>query len=207
MKSLTILLPLVAAALTCSAASIGSDYKQDDGYKQLSAAETRSDVTWKQTQSQKGKPNDPPTQQSGALGSSVQGHFPKMSKQNIGMGCGIDWENGQVHAGFDGGDKDNGVGGGFQWMPNAISSSLGVHYRGTVVNLNLTITDQNKILFKVGDKYLDWNKVLQAEFPKGSIPEERDAGKVIFDKDGRAFATDTGLALVPTPDHPSPHAT
>ncbi|SPO23191.1 uncharacterized protein UTRI_01869 [Ustilago trichophora] len=170
MRSLTILLSLVAAALTCSAASIGSDSKQIGGHEQLSAAETCSDVLWKQTQSQKGKSNAPPTQQSGALGSSVQGHFPKMSKQNIGMGCGIDWENGEVHAGFDGGDKDNGVGGGFQWMPNAISSNLGVHYKGTVVNLNLTITDQNQILFKVGDKNLDWNKVLQAELPKGTMP-------------------------------------
>ncbi|SPO21879.1 uncharacterized protein UTRI_01869_B [Ustilago trichophora] len=154
MKSITFFLPLVAAAVTCSAASIESGSKQPTDL-----------VKWRQTKSEKGNSKVPPTQQSGALGSSVQGYFPKMSKQHIGMGCGIDWEEGQIHAGFDGGDKDNGVGGGFQWMPHSLGSNLGVHYRGTVVNLNLTITDQNQIIFKVGDKFIDWNKVLQAEIP------------------------------------------
>ncbi|SAM80652.1 uncharacterized protein UBRO_02510 [Ustilago bromivora] len=151
MANFFLLLPLVASAISLSSANSIQPYS----------------VSWKQTQ-------DHPSSRSGGLGSSVQGRFPAMSSEQIGLGCGVSWKNGQLHAGFDGGDKSSGVGGGFDWRPNSLSGIIGLHYNGEKINLNLTITDTKQVLFNVNGKDLDWRKVLEAELK----PEGKDAGSV-----------------------------
>ncbi len=113
-----------------------------------------------------------------------------MSPNETSVGCGLDWSLGQLHAGFDAGDGGNGVGGGFTWLPNALSSVIGVHFRDTKVNVNLTITDDNQVIFSVDGKELDWNKVIKAtKTQDANIPSGRDAGAVQY-YHGHAFAND-----------------
>ncbi|KAJ9478231.1 hypothetical protein PHBOTO_001802 [Pseudozyma hubeiensis] len=119
------------------------------------------DVKWKQTQDKSS------TQTKGALGSGVEGYFPDMSIQKLGFGCGLNWEQGQIHAGFDGGDPNYGVGGGFTWTHEALSSIVGVHYDKQKINLNLTLTIYNEVLFSVNDKPVDWDKVMQLAESEG----------------------------------------
>lgn len=163
MKTVAILLPFVTSAIFCSAASIAAEQPS-----------SLSDVTWKQTKSH------PTNAEQGGLGSSVEGHFPNMSSDKIGMGCGLNWKDGEIHAGFDGGDPNNGVGGGFTWMQHALSSIVGVHYKDTKINLNLTITEQNEVLFSVDGKNLDWGKVVQQQKTQDQ-PTGKDAGSVQHD--------------------------
>ncbi|EST07653.1 hypothetical protein PSEUBRA_002745 [Kalmanozyma brasiliensis GHG001] len=125
-------------------------------------------VTWTQTKAKH------IGQTQGALGSSVQGHFPSMSKDQIGMGCGLDWKNGQLHAGFDGGDPNNGVGGGFTWTQHALSSIVGVHFHNTKINLNLTVTDDNEVIFNVNGVRLEWERVLE------QVEDEKDSVDVAY---------------------------
>lgn len=148
MKTSCALLALALAALcTPAQGTVVSD----------SLAAKSHDVTWKQTR------GEHLSQSQGALGSSVGGHFPFMSKDKIGMGCGIDWKHGQLHAGFDVGDANNGVGGGFVWTQKALSSIVGVHFKETRINLNLTITEENEVVFNVNGKELVWEKVMKQE--------------------------------------------
>lgn len=149
MTNFVLLVPLVAFAISLSSAHSIRPYS----------------VSWNQTR-------EHPSSHSGKLGSSIQGHFPAMSPRQIGLGCGIDWENGQLHAGFDCGDTVSGVGSGFEWRPHSLSGNIGLHYNGPKINLNLTITDTNQVLFNVNGKELDWQKVLNAELK----PEGKDAG-------------------------------
>lgn len=153
MKNFASLKLLVASAITfASAARIVDPYKFAEGHD-LSEG---YDIHWQQTK-------EPHTgEYHGGLGSSVNGMFPKMSDSKIGVGCGVNWGNGLVNAGFDGGDGRNGVGGGFSWMPHALSSVVGVQYKDTILNLNLTITEWNQVLFSVNDVELDWNQVVMA---------------------------------------------
>ncbi|KAJ1585208.1 hypothetical protein NDA14_004073 [Ustilago hordei] len=144
MANFFLLLPLVASAISLSSANPIQPW-----------------AFWKQTK-------DSPSHHSGGLGSSVKGHFPAMSSHQIGLGCGVNWGKGKLHAGFDGGDKSSGVGGGFNWGPNSLSGVIGLNYNGEKVNLNLTITDTKQVLFNVNGKDLDWRKVSEAELkPEG----------------------------------------
>lgn len=159
MKTLTLLIPLTLAVACCQAkAPVIVDYLTVKPY----------DVTWTQTKDKH------IGQAQGALGSSVQGHFPSMSKDQIGMGCGIDWKDGHLHAGFDGGDPTNGVGGGFTWAQHSLSSIVGVHFHGTKINLNLTITDVNEVIFNVNGVKLEWEKVLE------QVEDEKDLVDVAY---------------------------
>lgn len=184
-------LSLALAGLTLVSGVSSAAIRNDDGYTtgikaQPIIIETPESygVTWKQTKL-------PTTnQQQGALGGSVKGHFPAMSPNETSVGCGLDWSLGQLHAGFDAGDGGNGVGGGFTWLPNALSSVIGVHFRDTKVNVNLTITDDNQVIFSVDGKELDWNKVIKAtKTQDANIPSGRDAGAVQH-VHGYAFAND-----------------
>ncbi|KAJ1028628.1 hypothetical protein NDA16_001794 [Ustilago loliicola] len=178
MTNFLTLLPIVASAMSLATAN------------PISTNQPYS-VTWKQTQTA-------PSQLSGGLGSSVQGHFPSMSTDQIGLGCGLDWKNGQLHAGFDGGDKDNGVGGGFTWTPHSLSGIVGLQYKDQKINLNLTITDQNEVLFNVNGKDLEWNKVITAEDQINDwMPTRKDAGPVQW-YDGHPYAL--GNPVYHTPD-------
>lgn len=176
MTNFLTLIPLVATAITLSTA------------KPVTLPNppfTPYSVSWNQTRTS-------PSQTSGGLGSSVQGHFPAMSSDQIGLGCGVNWENGQLHAGFDGGDKNNGVGGGFNWTPHSLAGIVGLRYGEQKINLNLTITDDNEVLFSVNGNQLDWEKVLKAQ--KGQDGEEweprgKDSGPVLW-YDGKAYALD-----------------
>ncbi|CDS82121.1 uncharacterized protein SPSC_02941 [Sporisorium scitamineum] len=164
MKTFTLLLPLVAAAMCTAERVIDKLYPTTVGGD---CNQNSYDVVWNQTQ------QTPLNQTVGGLGSSVSGYFPKMSKKKIGLGCGLNWKDGQLHAGFDGGDPDNGIGGGFDWTPNALSGIVGVHFQNTKINLNVTITEENQVLFNVNGKDLDWERVLQQESPK----EPKEAGE------------------------------
>lgn len=163
MKFVSILLPFVAFAISCTAIAVpqpdasGADepYKYDDSEDVGKGAIEPHDVKWKQTE------DKPLSQLKGGLGSSVEGFFPDMSAEKVGLGCGLNWDKGQLHAGFDGGDPNSGVGGGFTWTKQALSSIVGVHFGETKINLNLTVTDQNKVLFTINDKDVDWNQVMQ----------------------------------------------
>ncbi|TKY87091.1 hypothetical protein EX895_003768 [Sporisorium graminicola] len=158
MKTCTLILPLVFAAISCTAARIVHD--EHDVPSGPNPTSNSYGLSWKQTHEKA------TNQTQGGLGSSVSGYFPEMSKEKIGLGCGINWGNGSLHAGFDGGDPDNGVGGGFDWKPHALSSIVGVHFKGTKINLNMTITEQNTVLFNVNGFDLDWDKVLQQQLHK-----------------------------------------
>ena len=166
MKTFTLLLPIALSAMACSAGRIVDPYKFESGIP----AGQPYDVNWKQTR------EHPTNQKQGGLGSSASGFFPQMSTEKIGMGCGVGWKDGALHAGFDGGDPQNGVGGGFTWMPHAISSVVGVHYKDTKVNLNVTITEGNEVLFSVDGRELDWQKVLKAT--KEDEEENQDQRKI-----------------------------
>ncbi|ETS62908.1 hypothetical protein PaG_02672 [Moesziomyces aphidis] len=184
-------LSFALAGLTLVSGVSSAAIRNDDGYTtgikvQPIIIETSESygVTWKQTKL-------PTTnQQQGALGGSVKGHFPAMSPNETSVGCGLDWSLGQLHAGFDAGDGGNGVGGGFTWLPNALSSVIGVHFGDTKVNVNLTITDDNQVIFSVDGKELDWNKVIKAtKTQDANILSGRDAGAVQY-YHGHAFAND-----------------
>lgn len=181
-----VLLPLVASAIISCEARIYDPYRYAVG-------RTPSEpfgVKWKQTR-------DSPSRKHGGLGSSVEGFFPQMSPKKIGMGCGLDWKDGQIHAGFDGGDPDNGAGGGFTWMPNALSSIVGVHYKDTKINLNLTITDRNEVLFSINDRPVDWKKVTKLQTKKETVraqeqkPDGQGVERVQYDEHGRPFSVGT----------------
>ncbi|GAK63530.1 uncharacterized protein PAN0_003d1735 [Moesziomyces antarcticus] len=185
--SVSLALAGLALVSGASAAAIRTDEGYTTGIKaQPIIIETPESygVTWKQTKV-------PTTnQQQGALGASVRGHFPVMSPNETSVGCGLDWSRGQLHAGFNAGDGGNGVGGGFTWLPNALSSVVGVHFRDTKVNVNLTITDDNQVIFSVDGKELDWNKVIRATKTQDpNVPVGPDAGPVQYDH-GHAFAND-----------------
>ncbi|CBQ71904.1 conserved hypothetical protein [Sporisorium reilianum SRZ2] len=182
MKTFALLLPLVVAAtVSCT------PFRADDTL----TTPTSYDVEWKQTQQK------PLNQLEGGLGNSVSGYFPAMSPKKIGLGCGLNWKDGQLHAGFDGGDPDNGIGGGFDWRPDSLSGIVGVHFKDVKINLNVTITDEHMVLFNVNGKELDWSKVVQQV--KTELQDDDDYS---FDfrpsrADGEALPNDVKPEILP----------
>ncbi|GAC96277.1 hypothetical protein PHSY_003857 [Pseudozyma hubeiensis SY62] len=176
-KRLTLIQRDEAVATSCLA--LGDSDKPYMYDKTESIATTPAkpyDVKWKQTR------NKFSTQTKGALGSGVEGHFPDMSSLKIGLGCGLNWGDGQIHAGFDGGDPNIGVGGGFTWTRHSLSGIVGVHYDTQKINLNLTITSSDEVLFSVNDKPIDWDKVMQLAEPEGYThvqTAKRPFGKIV----------------------------
>ncbi|SJX61776.1 uncharacterized protein SRS1_12761 [Sporisorium reilianum f. sp. reilianum] len=145
MKALTLLLPLVVAAtVSCTPFCVNDTLTTPTSY----------DVRWKHTKQKH------TNQTEGGLGISVSGFFPAMSQKKIGLGCGLNWKDGQLYTGFNGGDPDNGVGGGFEWRPNSLSGIVGMHFKDVKINLNVTITDENTVLFNVNGKEFDWSRVV-----------------------------------------------
>lgn len=162
MQSFSLILSLIAVATSCLALGDPDKPYMFDKTESIATPPTKPyEVKWKQTRDKSS------TQTKGALGSGVEGYFPAMSIQRIGMGCGLNWDNGQIHAGFDGGDPNIGVGGGFTWTRHSLSGIVGVHYDKQKINLNLTITSDDEALFSVNGKSIDWDKVMQLAEPEG----------------------------------------
>lgn len=224
MQTLLTLLPFVALAITASSSASPIEGKDGSEYPAglpiqltpphgsvlpgpLRSSTSSYGVSWKQTA-------DPQnSQSSGSLGASVKGHFPTMSPSaETSIGCGLDWKAGALHAGFDGGDGTSGVGGGFTWTHNALSSIVGVHFGEQKVNLNLTVTGENEVLFSVNGEELDWGRVLKAKKRGGKeeeggwrkVPYGKDAGEVQYTKDGHAYAVDKPLVRGPRGEEAEP---
>ncbi len=159
--SFVTLLPFVALALSHAAEArdgIHDPYR----YAKPIPKDQAYDVTWKQTRSRH------IGWKQGDVNSSVKGMFPWASDQSIGMGCGLNWVDGNVGAGINGGDGKSGIGSGFNWGPDGITNSIGVSHAGKTIDLRLTINNDGEIIFKINNVEMDWNKLRKAQKGNGN---------------------------------------